>query len=296
MPVSKKKKFGTCKRSALFGCFLFVMLLSGSTILKTDRMVTAKQFEKEHAAGDKIVTMVSQGVCFNRLFHQPPVLCYHQVRNWTSADARADRTYIMPVRTFSEHLKALNDSGYRAVSPDQWLAYLQRGERLPRKTFILTFDDGTRSQYDNALPELNRFGYKAVFFIMTVAIDKNRYMTRRQLRRLAEDGHVIGCHTWDHRDVRFYKEADWQLELVQPARLLEEVTGRPVRYFAYPYGSWNAAAVKRLISGNYKLAFQLYGPLDPETPRFTVRRILVDGSWSANRLMKAISHFEAQNP
>ncbi|MCF3107645.1 polysaccharide deacetylase family protein [Niabella sp. CC-SYL272] len=296
MPVNTKLKPGACRQNVFLGCFIFVFLLSGGLGHKTDPIAAGTRVDKAYTAGYKFATNVTGSVSSKTRFRQPPVLCYHQVRNWVASDAKADRSYIVPVKTFHEQMSILNDSGYRAVLPDQWIAYRQRNEPLPQKTFILTFDDGTRSQFDHALPELDRLGYKAVFFIMTVAMDKNRYMTRKQIRRLAEEGHVIGCHTWDHHDVRFYKEADWQVQLVQPARLLEAVTGRPVRYFAYPFGSWNAAAVKQLINNNYKMGFQLYGPLDRETPEFTVRRILVDGGWSANRLMKAMAQFKAQNP
>ncbi|MCH5720826.1 hypothetical protein [Niabella hibiscisoli] len=77
-------------------------------------------------------------------FYQPLVLCYHQVRDWKATDSKSDRAYIMPVNTFNEHMKALYESGYRTLLPDQWMDYMKRGERLPGKYFILTFDDGTR--------------------------------------------------------------------------------------------------------------------------------------------------------
>ncbi|MCD2422145.1 polysaccharide deacetylase family protein [Niabella pedocola] len=231
----------------------------------------------------------------NSSFYQPPVLCYHQVRNRLPSDTKHDRSYIVSLTTFHEHMKMLKDSGYHTILPDQWIAFLKRGVLLPKKCFILTFDDGTRGQFENALPELDRYGFKAVFFIMTVSVDKSRYMTGTQLRHLADEGHVIGCHTWDHHDVRFYKQADWFVQLVQPTQQLERLTGSRIRYFAYPFGSWNKAAIQQLINDDYELAFQLYGPVNPEAPAFTVRRILVDGSWNTNQLERAIGLFNSNN-
>ncbi|SDD02404.1 polysaccharide deacetylase family protein [Niabella drilacis] len=294
MNRTRKLKSSICGRSTLY-CCLILVLLHPAGVHKTAGLVPAIRYGGSRI--DRLSGSVAQDfVTSGSFFYQPPVLCYHQVRNWQPSDAKADRSYIIPVMAFHEHMRILKDSGYHTILPGEWMAYLQRGVPPPRKSFMLTFDDGTLGQYENALPELDRYDFRAVFFIMTVSIDKSRYMTGLQLRHLAEEGHVIGCHTWDHHDVRFYKEADWRVELVQPGRLLEALTGRPVRYFAYPFGSWNKAAVQQLMNNNYELAFQLYGRVDPETPEFTVRRILVDGSWSGSRLINTVRHFNIQNP
>ena len=46
---------------------------------------------------------------------------------------------------------------------------------------MLSFDDEDENQYTNGLPLLKKYGFKATFFIMTVSIDKENYMTARQI-------------------------------------------------------------------------------------------------------------------
>ncbi|HEU4609714.1 MAG TPA: polysaccharide deacetylase family protein, partial [Chitinophagaceae bacterium] len=157
---------------------------------------------------------------------------------------------------------------------------------------LLTFDDGTQSQYDNALPELDRYGYKALFFIMTITLNKPDFMSREEIRVLSEQGHLIGCHTWDHHDVRSYNATDWKIQLVKPVQVLEQITGKPVRCFAYPFGSWNSAAIIRLKEQGFLAAFQLGGHTDNAEPRFTIRRILVDGHWDTPQLLNVISAYD----
>jgi len=58
----------------------------------------------------------------------------------------------------------LADSGYHAILPDQLYAYLTTGASLPSKPVMITFDDGDLDQYETALPELDKYGFKASFF------------------------------------------------------------------------------------------------------------------------------------
>jgi len=70
---------------------------------------------------------------------------------------------------------------------------------------------------------------------------------------------TIGIHTWDHHPVTGYTTADWRVQLTGAKSTLERIVGHPVPWFAYPYGSWNAAALPHLADGGVVMAFQLAG-------------------------------------
>jgi peptidoglycan/xylan/chitin deacetylase (PgdA/CDA1 family) len=97
-----------------------------------------------------------------------PVLCYHQIRNWQTTDSKFSRIYIMPTDNFSRQMQLLADSGYHTIRPDQLLNYLNNDASLPSKPVLITFDDGTASQFMSAVPVLKQHHFIAVFFIMTV--------------------------------------------------------------------------------------------------------------------------------
>ena len=213
-----------------------------------------------------------------------PILCYHQIRDWKSTDSKTSRDYIAPVSAFQEQMKMLADSGYHSILPDELYAYLTKGRALPKKPIMLTFDDTDLDQFETALPTLDQYGYKGVFFIMTVSLGKSHYMTKDQVRILSLQGHTIGSHTWDHHNVKKYEPADWITQIDKPTRQLELITGKPVKYFAYPFGLWNKAAISELKKKGFLAAFQLNEKRDPDDPLFTIRRIIVPGSWSAASL------------
>jgi peptidoglycan/xylan/chitin deacetylase (PgdA/CDA1 family) len=157
---------------------------------------------------------------------QVPVLCYHQIRDWESSDSKSARTYILCRQKLHRQLGLLKDSGYHFILPRQLFAYYSTGAGLPGKPVMLTFDDATASQYANALPELAKADAKAVFFIMTVVLGKPKFMTAAQVRSLSDMGHIIGCHTWNHHDVRHYNESDWKIQLTSSKSLLEKLRAR----------------------------------------------------------------------
>jgi peptidoglycan/xylan/chitin deacetylase (PgdA/CDA1 family) len=213
-----------------------------------------------------------------------PILCYHQVRDWKPTDSKSARDYIVPEAAFRTQMKMLADSGYHTILPDQLYEYLNTGKALPSKPVMLTFDDTDLDQFTFARPEMDKHGFKGVFFVMTVSLGRPRYMSKEQVKALSDAGHAIGSHTWDHHNVKKYQGDDWKIQIEKPSKQLEEITGKPIRYFAYPFGLWNPQAIPELKKRGMVAAFQLYAPRDQQDPLFTIRRIIVPGTWSGPAL------------
>lgn len=219
---------------------------------------------------------------------QVPILCYHQIRNWTAKDSRAAKDYIVPLEDFRAQMKMLADSGYNTILPDQLFSYLNYGTALPPKPIMLTFDDTDLDQYTVAAPEMKKYGFRGVFFIMTVSLGRPGYMSREQVRELSDAGHVIGSHTWDHHNVKKYQGEDWVTQIEKPTKTLKEITGKDVRYFAYPFGLWNKEAIPELKKRGFDGAFALAEKRDETDPLFTIRRIIASGYWSPRTLHNSI--------
>jgi peptidoglycan/xylan/chitin deacetylase (PgdA/CDA1 family) len=217
-----------------------------------------------------------------------PVLCYHQVRDYKASDSKTAKDYIVPVASFREQMQALADSGYQAILPDQLYEYLISGKQLPARPVLITFDDTRLDQYTEALPELNKHGFKGAFFIMTVSLGKPGYMSREQVKQLADQGHTIGSHTYDHKNVKTYTVDDWVEQVQQPSIQLQTITGKPVEYFAYPFGLWNKEAIAKIKDHDFKAVFQLSAKRDENDPLFCIRRIIVPGNWSGATMVKVM--------
>lgn len=212
---------------------------------------------------------------------QVPILCYHRLEN-----NKPPSNYNVTIPVFKEQLKMLADSGYHSILPDQLYDYLTKGIALPSKPFMLTFDDTRKEQFSVAAPEMEKYGFKAVFFVMTIPINRPNYMSSEEIKKLSESGHVISAHTWDHQNVKNLKETDWAAQIEKPNQRIGAITGKPVNYFAYPFGLWNDTGVTHLKKYSFKAAFQLSAKRSETEPLFTIRRTLVPGTWSAQKLLK----------
>ncbi|MGI4871533.1 MAG: polysaccharide deacetylase family protein [Janthinobacterium lividum] len=215
---------------------------------------------------------------------QIPILCYHQIRDWTARDSKGAKDYIIPIAQFKAQMKMLADSGYHSIQPDQLYAYLTTGAKLPTKPVMLTFDDTDLDQFTIARPTLQQYGYKGVYFVMTVSLGRPHYMTKDMVKQLSDEGNQIGSHTWDHHNVKKYQGKDWVTQIDKPTKTLEDITGKKIKYFAYPFGLWNTQAFPELKQRGFVAAFSLAEKRDQTDPLFTIRRIIASGYWTPRTL------------
>ena len=214
-----------------------------------------------------------------------PILCYHNI----AADDNAKGSVLSISRSqLSVQLKALADSGYHSILPDQLYAYLTAGKSLPDRPVMITFDDTRAEHFTMAAPLLRQYGFKGVFFVMTIPIAKPGYMNASQIKALSDMGHIIGAHTWDHPHAKDFRPTDTKKQLVNPKNVLEKMTGKPVDYIAYPFGEWNDTLIRDIQMSGYKAAFQLAGKASPRERLYTIRRIMVNGNWSGPRLQQEL--------
>jgi len=221
-----------------------------------------------------------------------PVLCYHQIRNTTASDSKRAHDDIIAPDKFREHMKMLADSGYHSILPDQLYDYLVYGAKLPEKPIMITFDDTDEDQFTVGNTTLKKHGFKGVYFIMTVSIGRKgriNYMTKEQIKQLSDEGNTIASHTYDHKNFAQFTDEDWKTQIDEPTKKLEEITGKKVEYFAYPYGVYKAANLHKLKEHGFKAAFILSTARDENYPLYTIRRIIDPGRYTAKNLYYSIN-------
>lgn len=273
---------------AVFMQALFISCVSKAPGQETETPVKPHIAEKK---AENQTTLIAADAATILARKEVPVLCYHQIRDWTSTDGNGAKDDIISPARFKEHIKMLADNGYHSILPDQLYDYLVYGKELPPKPIMFTFDDTDLDQFTVAYPTLKQYGFKGVYFIMTVAIGKKGridYMNAEQIKTLSDDGNVIANHTYDHKNFAHFNENDWLVQLEEPNQKLEKITGKKIEYFAYPYGVFKSSKLHKLKDYGFKMAFILSTKRNEQYPLFTVRRIIDPGYYTARGLMNSI--------
>jgi len=260
------------KISYLLICALFLGLISTGCKKVEKRIEHVQEVEVAPSENSPEQILAKQEV---------PVLCYHRISDGQKGD------YTVSPATFSAHMKILADSGFHSISPAELYDYLVYNKSLPEKPVMITFDDSRTEHAAIAAPLLEKYGFRGVFFIMTITYNKKNYMTTDEIAQLSKAGHTIGLHTWDHTMVSKFKDStDWQKQIVQPKLKLESIVGHPIEYFAYPNGVFNHEGALGL-SKHFKLSFILASKRDSMVPLQTVRRMIVP-DWTAEGMLKSM--------
>ena len=101
----------------------------------------------------------------------------------------------------------------------------------------LTFDDGPNARYTEALLDgLKEREVRASFFLVGQCIEGNE----DTVRRMAEEGHLIGVHCMEHRDLTREPEEEAVRQLMDTAAMIGAVTGRTPEYIRPPFGKWSS--------------------------------------------------------
>ena len=99
----------------------------------------------------------------------------------------------------------------------------------------LTFDDGPSTAWTPALLDgLKERGVKATFFLIGENADKNPEI----VKRMAEEGHLIGNHTYHHVELTKVSENEARLELADTSAVIVRITGKEPEYMRPPFGAW----------------------------------------------------------
>ena len=131
----------------------------------------------------------------------------------------------------------------------------------PIKAAIITFDDGMLSQYTYAKPILDKYNFKATFYIICNKVDKENRMNWNDIHILEEEGHEIGSHSMNHKKVSKLSEEEIEYEIIEFKKCLQE-NGFDVTSFSFPYNDGdNNKNILKIITENYYIAWTASEPL-----------------------------------
>lgn len=216
---------------------------------------------------------------------QVPIFMYHEVVEANGFDAIAGRIqtdYVVDTATFEAHLRRLRELGCSSIDLDALTGWLRDGTPIPDRSVVITFDDGFAGNATLATPLLEKYGFKATFFIATNRIGDTAMVTWDQLRDMAARGMRIESHTASHPLLSTLSADETRRELTASREALETTLGTPVSYISLPNGDsnpWYASLACQ--SGYHGGCGSEFGVNDRDVDPYFLRRIAIKRHTSA---------------
>jgi peptidoglycan/xylan/chitin deacetylase (PgdA/CDA1 family) len=216
---------------------------------------------------------------FRPLFQQGnPILTYHKVGP-RPIRVRLKGLYASP-GLFATQLAELKSAGFQSGTLGEC-----SGPLKPRQ-IVLTFDDGYANVWRHAIGALAQTQFKGIQFLPVSFLGKSNewdvalgeasepIMDAAQVRDWLAAGHDIGSHTLTHQFLTRLAPGEAREEIFASKKRLEDLFGRAIEHFCYPYGDWNAAVGNWVMEAGYRTASTTdFGVNTPETSAFALKRI-----------------------
>jgi peptidoglycan/xylan/chitin deacetylase (PgdA/CDA1 family) len=180
------------------------------------------------------------------------------------------------VGRFQAQARWLASSGLATLDVGEvggWLAGASAGARA----VAITFDDGYLDTYSQAAPILAEAGLRSTVYVPSDYVGQPDRIQPHQAGELAAMGMTVGSHSRSHADLRRCTDAELDEELRGSRTALEDVIGRAVLGFAYPYGLLDDRIAERTAAAGYTHAVTTHrGWTLTSSPSYRLPRDFVD--------------------
>lgn len=178
----------------------------------------------------------------------PLILVYHDIRE---ADEKTGSSEFVTPAVFEQQMAYLSKNGFMATSLEDHASDNKAGWR----NVVLAFDDTWKSQYEAALPILQKYGFGATFYINSDWVGKSPFMTWDNVRSIAADSLMeVGGHTKTHPHLLGVGAEAIEKEITEDKRTIEKEIERAIYSFAYPYGEHDDIIVSVVKKAGYGTA------------------------------------------
>jgi peptidoglycan/xylan/chitin deacetylase (PgdA/CDA1 family) len=227
--------------------------------------------------------------------YELPILLYHRIVD--KNDAIGKHKIYVRLHHFKKQLEYLKQNNYQTIT----FYDIQKNPTMDfTKKVILTFDDGYEDNYTLLFPLLKQHGFTATIYLVTnkqyntwgmkEGEPQLKLMNQTQIREMASYGIEMGGHTCDHLDLSKCDADQQQIQIAHCKKNIEELIGKQVVSFAYPFGGINDDVKQTTQNAGYLYAVSTNtGPKVFGKDNFQVRRIEVTPKTSLSSFKRKVS-------
>ncbi len=220
------------------------------------------------------------------------------------------------VEEFEDQMKYLSENGYKTLTSEEFYLYKLGKLKVPKKSVMITFDDGWRDNFVYAYPILKKYNLKATLFIVTnwieesskrknkagefqplnhgkckteIAIYPERVVLNWDDLEKMSDVFDYHSHTHTHRDF-YFKKCGWEEEFELSRKIIRDRLGFYDKHLCWPKGFYEEDLIKIAKNYNFEIFYTVERGLNPPNKKLDhIKRIAAkkDAKW----LHKTLSIF-----
>ena len=197
-------------------------------------------------------------VRIRNIFFEPegcPILAYHNI---TESGMIGKRWLNVSSKSFMKQMAYLYHNHYHVIKLEDFVRFMNKEDSIPKKSVVITFDDGYKNIYRIAYPILKEHDFPATLFLTSAFIGKkaifpwlesNRDVSQRirenesewlplswrEVKEMSTNGISIGSHTMTHPRLGALDEKEMAWEIRESKNMIERKIGKRVSLFAYPF-------------------------------------------------------------
>ncbi|MHA2203814.1 MAG: polysaccharide deacetylase family protein [Candidatus Hodarchaeales archaeon] len=233
--------------------------------------------------------------------HHVPVIVYHEI---VTEESREGGETVISLEKFSKQMEYLYRNGFGTLNMDELVEFMKRETEI-EKSVAIHFDDGWKN-LKHAIPVLEKYGFKASFWIITEKGIGNDYLEWDDIIALDRSpqfgvfSHTMS-HPWDSKSNlitwtegkvpgKGLKDAEWEIR--ESKRVLEVRLKKEIPYLAWPVGWYNKTLIRLAVDAGYEALMTTDDGFNiPGDDVLRIKRVMINGACSMS-VFKSI----LQNP
>lgn len=248
-----------------------------------------------------ILALIILAVLINRRYAiEVKVLLYHHILP-KERDSFLNNASVIDLEDFEEQMMYLYENKYNVISIRELEQFLQLKKRLPKKSVVITFDDGYLSNYHYAYPILKRYNFSGAIFLITSLVNNEnenfngdllQYLSWQNIDEMSD---IIewGNHT---HDLHYIDESGTSFLLTRSVEVVDNDLKKNMRltksaYFSYVYGQYNDETINILKENNIILSFTTKpGPVTRKDSIFELNRYIIYPNTNIEEFKSLLEH------
>lgn len=216
------------------------------------------------------------------------ILLYHNVTDKKSISSKDD--LYVHIDDFRDQLDYIVEMGYNVITLQELYDLRQNDQEIPKKTIVLTFDDGDKSSYDVVFPELEKRNLKASFFVTTRQLNEKGFVTKSNLIEMENAGQDIQSQGHNNEDFIESTIAQVHKSMYLSKKILEDILDKKVLFLVYPNSSFNSEVIRIAQDVGYEWA------LSTESGKFydhymIMERVSIPGGSDLNKFKEKLNEY-----